>query len=76
MYVVLTFDEFSKLKESSNTNKKLELFVDSLNHELELKSHEIEIAMKTRSADVINNLKYEYSGMMLVKDIFNVTMND
>ena len=76
MYVVLTFDEFSKLTESSKKNKKLELFVDSLNHELELKAHEIDIAKKTRSEDVIKNLKYEYSGMLFVKDIFNVTMND
>lgn len=76
MYVVLTFDEFSKLTESSKTNKKLELFVDSLNNELELKAHEIDIAKKTRSEDVIKNLKYEYSGMISVKDIFNITMND
>ena len=76
MYVVLTFDEFSKLTESSKTNKKLELFVDSLNHELELKAHEIDNAKKTRSWEVINNMKCEYSGMLFVKDIFNITMND
>lgn len=72
MYVVLTFDEFSKLKESSKANNKLELFIDSLNNELELKAREIDIAKKTRSWEVIKNMKYEYSGMLLV----NVTMND
>ena len=55
MYVVLTFDEFSKLKESSKANKKLELFIDSLNNELEVKAHEIDIAKKTRSWEVIKN---------------------
>lgn len=76
MYVVLTLDEFSKLKESSKANKKLELFIDSLNNELELKAREIDVAKKTRSWEVIKNMKYEYSGMLLVKDIFNATMND
>lgn len=69
MYVVLTFDEFSKLKESS---KKLEIFVYSLNHELELKAHEIGIAQKTASEDVVNNLTHEYSGMLFVKHILTL----
>lgn len=73
MYIVLTVAEFDKLKESNN---KLKLFEDSLNHELELKAHEIDISKKTRSYDVITNLKNEYSGMLFVKDIFNITMSD
>ena len=73
MYVVLTLDEFSKLKES---NRKLELFIDSLNHELELKKHEIDVSKKVKSEDVVKNLRYEYSGMLFVKDIFNITMSD
>lgn len=73
MYVVLTLDEYSKLKE---TSRKLELFIDSLNHELELKTHEIDISKKFKSNDVVKNLRYEYSGMLFVKDIFNITMND
>lgn len=72
MYIVLTIDEFSKLTESSKANNKLELFVDSLNHELELKAHEIDIAKRTRSEDVIKNLKHEYSGMLFVKDILTL----
>ena len=73
MYVFITIDEFKKLKES---NRKLELFKDSLNHELYLKRRDIGIAQKTISEDVINNLIYEYSGMLFVKHIFNITMND
>ena len=73
MYVILNFDEFSKLKES---DRKLKLFVDSLNKELELKAHEIDTSKKTRSYDVITNLKNEYSGMLFVKDIFNSTISD
>lgn len=56
MYVVLTIDEYSKLKE---TSRKLELFADSLNHELELKTHEIDISKKFKSDDVVKNLRYE-----------------
>nr|DAF57654.1 MAG TPA: hypothetical protein [Podoviridae sp. ctpVv1] len=73
MYVVLTLDEYSKLKE---TSRKLDLFIDSLNHELELKTHEINISKKFKSDDVVKNLRYEYSGMLFVKDIFNITMSD
>ena len=67
MYVVITIDELNKLKES---NRKLELFKDSLDHELELKRRDIAIAQKTLSEDVINNFIYEYSGMLFVKHIF------
>lgn len=73
MYVVLTLDEFRKLKES---NRKLELFIDSLNNELELKKHEIDLSKKVKSEDVVKNLRCEYSGMLFVKDIFNITMSD
>lgn len=73
MYMVLTVAEFNKLKES---NRKLELFKDSLNHELELKRRDIGVAQKTLSEDAINNFIYEYSGMLYVKHIFNITMND
>lgn len=76
MYVVLTLDEFSKLTESSKANNKLGLFVDCLNKELELKENEIDVAKKTRSKDVIKKLEYEYSGMLFVKHIFNLTTND
>lgn len=69
MYVVITIDELNKLKES---NSKLELFKDSLNHELELMRRDIDIAQKTASDDVVNNLKYEYSGMLFVKDILTL----
>lgn len=69
MYVVITIDELNKLKES---NSKLELFKDSLNHELELMRRDIDIAQKTASDYVVNNLKYEYSGMLFVKDILTL----
>lgn len=73
MYVVITIDEFNKLKES---NRKLGLFKDSLNHELKLRLRDIRIAQKTISEDVVNNLIYEYSGMLFIKHIFDITMND
>lgn len=69
MYVVITIDELNKLKES---NRKLELFKDSLNHELELMRHDIGIAQKTASEDVVNNLTHEYSGMLFVKHILTL----
>ena len=73
MDVVLTLDEFIKLKESDS---KLQLFIDSLNHELELKEQEIYISQKYKSEDIVNKLRYEYYGMKFVKDIINITMSD
>lgn len=73
MYVVLTLDEYNKMKE---TSRKLGLFTDSLNNELELKKREIGFYSKTKSEDAVKNLKQTYSGMLFVKDILDIAMSD
>lgn len=73
MYVVLTFDEYSKLKKASNM---LELFVDSLNDELKLKKCDIDLYTRMKKEGVVNKLKQEYSGMLFAKDILNIVMSD
>lgn len=67
MYIVLTQEEYGKL---SSTKGMTNLFIDKLENELKLKKDDIKLHERMGDKVVVNNLKYEYSGMLFVRDMF------
>lgn len=67
MYVILSNEEYEGLVQ---TPGKASLFMDRIENELRLKKNDIKVYEEIGSEDIANNLRHEYSGMLLVKDIF------
>ena len=67
MYIVLTQEEYGKL---SGTRGMVNLFMDKLENEIKSKKEDIELYKRMGDKVVVNSLKYEYSGMLFVRDMF------
>ena len=72
MYYILNQDEYDELCQASG---KIELFRDSVKHELQLKRNDIDTYSQIEdNKDCVNLMKHEYSGMILVREIFEKIM--
>lgn len=67
MYIVLSKDEYDKLVCEKN---KLSIFESAVEEELKKKKGNIKSYDKLGREDIANELKHEYSGMALVRDMF------
>lgn len=67
LYVILTKEEYDNLV---NEIGKAELFINSLNDELNLKFDDIQAYKQIGSKDIVNKLQNQYTGMLLARDIF------
>lgn len=67
LYVILTKEEYDNLV---NEAGKAELFINSLNDELNLKFDDIQAYKQIGSKDIVNKLQNQYTGMLLARDIF------
>lgn len=65
--IILTKEEYDNLV---NEVGKAELFINSLNEELNLKFDDIQAYKQIGSKDIVNKLQNQYTGMLLARDIF------
>ena len=74
MYYILNQEEYDKLCQADG---KIALFRESVKNELQLKRNDIDTYNQIDgNEEYVNIMKHEYSGMILVREIFERIMRE